>query len=151
MSLPTRKRLISVFILPILLYGCECWTVTLQMINHLEAAEMWLHRRMLKISGTEHVTNEEVLRIAQTERMLMKTIVKRQQKFVGHIIRKDGLEKLVLSGKIEGKRDRGRQRITYMNVLSSWAKKSTGELFHLADDKQKWKNMVADVLEGYGT
>jgi len=151
MSLSTRKRLVHVFVLPILLYGCECWTLTSQLKKKLEAMEMWLYRRMLKISWTEHVTNEEVLKRAQTERNLLASIIKRQLKFLGHVLRKDSLENLVLTGKIEGKRDRGRQRMTFMKTLSTQTNIDVGEMLHLARDRRLWRIMVADVLKGYGT
>ena len=69
-----------------------------------------MFRRMMRISWTEHATNEEVLTRAQTERRLLKTIRKTQLEFLGHVMRKEGLENLTMTGKIEGKRSRGRQR-----------------------------------------
>ena len=77
------------------------------------AMEMWRWKRMLRISWTK-ITNEKVLALAGIKRSLMETIRKRQLTFVGHIIRENGLERLCLEGKIEGRKARGRQRLTYL-------------------------------------
>jgi len=82
------------------------------MKSQLEAIEMWLLRRMLRIVWTDKVSNEKVLQRANTARNLLKIIVNRQIRFVGHIMRKSQLEA------IEGKRTRGGQRKTFMDWLS---------------------------------
>ena len=73
--------------------------------------------RMLRISYKDRVTNEEVIRRANVDRTLMKDIVKRQMEFFGHVIRKEEVENLVVTGFIEGKTVRGRQRETYQTCL----------------------------------
>ena len=73
-------------------------------MKQLETTEMWFLRRMLRISYKDRMTNKEVLRRANVGRTLMKDIVKRQMEFFGHVIRKDELENLVVTGYIEGKR-----------------------------------------------
>ena len=102
----TKLRLIKCYIWSNMLYGCETWTISEAMKKQLEAAEMWFLRRMMKISWIKKVTNQDVLRRALTERQLMKQIVKRQCSFLGHIVRKGGIECQVVTGKVEGKRDR---------------------------------------------
>jgi len=84
------------------------------MKSQLEATEMWFLRRMLHIAWTDEVSNEEVLQRANTSRNLLKIIVNRQMRFVGHIMRKSQLEAIALTGK----RARGRQRKTFMDWLS---------------------------------
>ena len=73
------------------MYGCETWTISEAMKKQLEAVEMWFLRRM-KISWTKKITNESVLRRAQTERQSMKQIAKRQCSFLGHVLRKRRIE-----------------------------------------------------------
>ena len=94
-----------------LLYGCESWTVC-------QRKKSQCLRRMLRIAWTDKASNEEVLQRANTSRNLLKIIVNRQIRFVGHIMRKSQLEAIALTGVIEGKRARGRQRKTFMNWLS---------------------------------
>ena len=98
------------------------------MLNKLEATEMWFLRRMQRISYTEHVTNVEVLRRANTKRKLQGEMVNRQVKFFGHVMRKEGMANLVTTGYVEGKRARGRQRGTYLTYLQKMKENRTDPL-----------------------
>ena len=100
------------------------WAIIKEMEKKLEAAEMWYIRKMMRISWTEKRSNESILKEISTERSLIKTIRKRQLEFLGHIYRHKGLEHLTLTRKIEGKRSRGRQRITFVGSLNSWLSKT---------------------------
>ena len=106
-----RKRVLQCYIEPILLYGCESWSMTKQTLTSIEAMEMWFLRRMLRVSWTEKRTNLEILNTAGSTRKLISNIKRRQAEFLGHVMRKGKLEHLLTTGKIEGKRSRGRQRI----------------------------------------
>ena len=98
------------------------------MEKRINAAEIWFLRRILRIDWTSHTTNEEVLFLADTERKLMKSIKKQQLHFLGHSISKDGMEKIILEGKLAGKRARGRQRITFIQRITEWSGLSGIEL-----------------------
>ena len=137
-----------------LTYGCECWTITSDIEKKIEAAEMWFIRRMLRISWTEKKTNVNVLREGNVQRSLLKTIRKRQMEFLGHVCRRRGLEFLSLTGKVEGKRDRGKQRITFLDSLcnSATGGQSKGLNFlKFSDDRDVWRGMVANVCSRSGT
>ena len=99
-----------------ILYGCETWTISGDMIKKLEALETWFYRRMLRISWKEKVTNVEVYRRMNTGISLLIDIVHRQLTFIGHILRKGKLENLVVTGFVDGKRDRGRQQKTFSHL-----------------------------------
>ena len=120
-KLDTRMRLLKCYVWSTLLYGCESWTISQTMEKKIMAAEMWFLRRMMRIKWTDRITNKEVLRRAHTERDLINTIINKQIRFLGHVIRKDTIEALVLMGKIEGKRGRGRPRLNFM----VWMEKAT--------------------------
>ncbi|GFN89597.1 endonuclease-reverse transcriptase [Plakobranchus ocellatus] len=92
------------------MYGCEACTITKEIQKKIEAAEMWFFRRMLRVPWTARKTNEEVLKETESTRSLMSRIRRRQAKFVGHIMRREGLENLVTTGRMEGKKSRGRQK-----------------------------------------
>ena len=94
-----KKRMIKVLIWSVVLHGSETWTLTKEDIKRLEAFEMWVWRRILKISWTEHKTNEEVLNMVKEERKLMETIRKRQLNWIGHILRRGSLIKTVVEGR----------------------------------------------------
>ena len=106
-SMETKLRVLQCYVWSTLLYGCECWTISKELETRLKATEMWFLRRILRISWTDMKSNTQVLQMAGIERSLMKTIKRRQLEFLGHILRKDELEKLVLCGKIEGKKSIG--------------------------------------------
>ena len=111
LNLHLKKRIVKTMVWSVLLYGSETWTLKTANVKRLESFEMWVWRRMGKISWTERVSNDEVLRIVGEERMLIKTCKERQKKWMGHILRHDGLLKDVIEGRLEGKRPRGRKRI----------------------------------------
>ena len=154
MSFSTKLRVLKTYVWSILLYGCESWTITTETRKRLEAAEMWFFRRMLRISWTEKRTNESILEETNQERSLINTIRKRQLKFLGHICRHRGLEFLSLTGKIEGKRSRGRQRITFLESLNSWVtgnNKDNLTFLRMTENRDKWRIMIADVCSRQGT
>ena len=153
-TLLTKLKVIKSYVWSILLYGCECWTITKDTEKRLEAVEMWFIRRLLGISWKEKKTNETVMREANIERSLIKSIRKRQMQFIGHLNRHKGLEHLTLTGKLEGKRGRGRPRITYLESLNRWATgKNQGNITFLrkSELRNKWHAMIADVCSRSGT
>ena len=107
-SMTTKFRVLKTYVWSTLTYGCECWTITSDIEKKIEAAEMWFIRRMLRISWTEKKPNVNVLREGNVQKSLLKTIRKRQMEFLGHVCRHRCLEFLSLTGKVEGKRDRGK-------------------------------------------
>ena len=141
LSLESRKRMVKTFVWSVLLYGCETWTVSRSMEKRLEAAEMWIWRRVLNVPWTDRVRNERILERMGTERELLVTIRKRQLQFLGHVLRMEGLENLCLTGRIEGVRARGRQREKFMDGL----KRVTGgritapELMQMARHREEFR------------
>ena len=115
---------------------------------------MWFLRRMLRISWKEKKSNETVLQQSGIRRSLIKTIRRRQLEFLGHINRGRGLEHLALTGRINGTRDRGCQRLTYLGTLNCWAtqKQQTNmEFLRVSDDRDAWRSMITDVCLRPGT
>ena len=107
---------------------------------------MWFLRRMLKISWTDKISNENILIQTNERRKIIMGLRKRQSKFIGHILRKGKLEHLVTTGKIIGRRDRGRQREKILDGLTKWHwKKLTTELIATVRNREMWKKMTANV------
>ena len=98
------RRIMRCYIWSTLLYGAETWTITSAMAKRLEAFEMCIYRRMLKISRTDKISNKKVLRRANTNRQLMKTIQKRSLQFFGHLVRRNNIHRALIEGKTNGKR-----------------------------------------------
>src|ERR1043165_1859263 len=106
-----KKRLVKTLVWSVVLNGSETWTIRKEDIKRLEAWEMWIWRRMEKVSWTEHVTNEEVLQRVEEKRSLITTLRERQKNWIGHILRGDSLLRDIIEGKMEGKgREEGHGR-----------------------------------------
>ena len=144
--LSTKLNVLNTYVYSILLYASECWTMSATMTKKLEAVEMWFYRRILRISYTKHITNEEVLSRMATTRNLIITVRGRQMSFFGHVMRNKEIESFSISGKIEGKRCRGRQRIIYTKSLSEWMKVEEMEMKRASKDRDKWNTMTVKAL-----
>ena len=138
LAVKLKVRLMKAYVWSTLLYGCESWTLTAETQRNLEAVEMWYYRRMLRISYTEHVSNEEVLQRIGVKRELLLTIKTRQKKFLGHVIRKGAIEDLSLSGRIPGKRARGGQRKTFSDNFDLTAR----HLWDSARNRKEWRKLM---------
>lgn len=148
LSIDTRKRVLQCYIEPILMYGCEAWTMNNQMKKKVEATEMWFYRRMLRIPWTDRKTNGDVLKEADTKRMLINKIRKRQANFFGHFMRKESLEHRITTAKIDGKRSRGRQREKITDSLAAWIDvRSTMEMLRTTQDRDVWKDVIANAAQ----
>ena len=137
--------MLECYVLPILKYGCETWTVSKEMEKRTNAAEMWFLRRILRICWTSHSTNEKVSFQADTGRKLIMSIKKHQLQFLGCCMRKDGMEKIILTGKIAGKRARGRQRITFIQIIAEWSGMSGIELIQCTENRNEWYKLAFHV------
>ena len=146
LSLNVRKRILQCYNEPILLYGCETWTISKQTHNLLEDVEMWFLRRMMRISWTAKKTNESVLNEANETRRLITAIRKRQAKFIGHVMRQKQLENLVTTGKLNGTRSRGRPREKLLDGLSIWMRsQKPSALLSITPDREEWRTMIANA------
>src|ERR1700730_13435169 len=140
--LSTKLNVLNTYVYSILLYARECWTLSTTMTKRLEAVEMWVCRRILRIYYTRHITNEVLNRMATT-RHIINTVRNRQISFFGHVMRNKEIESIIIRGKIEGKRCKGRQRITYTKSLSEWMNIEEVDMIRFAGDRDIWKTMIA--------
>ena len=129
------------------------WTMSKEAERRLEAFEMWIYRRILKIPWTAKVTNEEVLKRIGREKNLLRQIRTRQMKFFGHITRHNTLEKLVTQGHINGSKSRGRQRHTYLTSLRKATSdlKFNWEYSRATEDREQWRIMIGNVWRRQAT
>ena len=138
-SFSLRIRLVKCYIYPILLYGSETWTILKESTKRLEAFEMWVYRRMSRISWKDKVRNEEVLERLGVERELMQTLKTNKLVYFGHIARHDCLPKTVLTTIQDGKRKRGRPRRMWTNDIKDWTNRSMSDCMHLAQNRMAWR------------
>ena len=119
-NLNTRLRAIkSCYIWPILFYGAETWTIKKCLLSKLDAFEMWVYCRVLKISRTEQITNEEVLRRMGTGREIVRQFKTRTLQYLGHLIRHNSSQLQLIEGQIEGRRAPGRPRNTLTTDITT--------------------------------
>ena len=146
-SVGLRKRFIRAYAWSTFLYGSEAWNISKVMERRIDALEMWLYRRLLKIPWVDHISNEQVLQRAGAKREIMNSIRKKQLRFLGHTMREQQLESLCLMGKVEGKRGRGRPRIKFVDGLarSCGGGISATEMLQLTRSRQEWRRMVDNV------
>ena len=149
LSIENRKRLVKVYVWSVLCYGSEAWNINKEAERKIEAAEMFFWRRLLKVSWTERKTNERILQMMNTERELLRRIRGRQMESLGHVMRREEIENICLTGRIEGTRARGRQREKFMDGLTrECGGIKAGRLLQLTRNRWVWKSMTANVFEG---
>lgn len=151
LNLALRTRMLRCYVFSVLLHGVETWTLTEASMKRIGAFEMWCYKKMLKIKWTEHMSNVEVLSRMNKEREVINTVKSRKLEYFEHILKhpeKYQLLKIVLEGKIEGRRGPGRRRISWIKNLRSWFNQSTKSLFRAAVDKVKIAIMLANVRSG---
>lgn len=152
LNLKLRVRLAKCYVFPTLLYGMEAWTLNVATMKKLESFELYMYRRILKISWTEHTTNNDVMRRINKEMEIVETIKSRKLQYLGHITRGTRYARLqlIMQGKILGKRSIGRRRIPWLRNLREWYGCTSTELFRAAASKIRIAMMIADLRRGDG-
>ena len=135
-----KKKIVKTMIWTVALYGSECWTLKKVDVRRLQAFEMWIWRRIERISWTDRITNEEVLRRVAECRSLINTVVRRKKNWIGHVVRGSGIMKVVMEGRMEGKRTRGRRRKGMLDELME--EHSYVEMKRRAEDRDYWRKWV---------
>ena len=139
-----KMKLVRSLVWTVVTYGAEGWTVTKADEKRIELVELWIYRRMLRVSWTEHRTDEGILTELNTTRHLLGFVVRRKLSFFGHTIR-DGwyeLVKCVIQGKVSGKRRHGRSKTSYSSkCMSANMERITRE----TRDRAGWRRLVRCV------
>lgn len=151
LAMNTKIRLLRCYVFSTLFYGVETWTLTESLSKRLEAFEMWLYRRILRVPWTDHVTNVEILRRMEKEKEVLTTVKARKIQYLGHIMRNESryhLLQTILQGKIPGKRSVGRRRISWLKNIRAWTSKTSTELFRTVKDRSSTAKMVANIRNG---
>ena len=128
----------------IMTYGAEGWTLKKGNVRKIHSAEMWFYRRLLRIRWKEKRTDKSILQELNTERELLKTILEKKLTVFDHICRSKrcSLMKEAIQGKVEGKRKRGRPRISYQGNIKEWTGRNSPEIFSMVDRRQDWRDEI---------
>ena len=114
--MPTKVPLVKATVFPVVMYGCESWTIEKAEHRRIDAFELWCWRRLLRAPWTARRSNQSILKEISPECSLEGLILKLKLPYFGHLMRKaDSLEKTLMLGKIEGRRRRGQQRMRWLD------------------------------------
>ena len=149
LDLNLRKKLVKCYIWSMAFYGAENWTLQATDQKYLESFEMWSWRRLEKISWTDHVRNEDVLLGVNEQRNILHEIRKQKSNWIGHILRRNGLLKQAIEGKVKGEmeveRIRGRRRKKLLDDLKE--RRGYCHLKEEALDRTMWRNRFGGDFE----
>jgi len=134
-----KKKIVKTLVWTTLLFGCETWTLKKEEIRRLEAFELWSWRRMEKIKWSDRITNEEVLRRVGETQQIIELIRSRKRKWIGHVIRGEGILKEVIEGRMEGKRTTGRPR---KGMLDELIATSYVDMKRRTENRAEWKEWM---------
>jgi len=147
-KLETRMRLTQCYIWSVFMYGCETWTLTSSLEKRIDGFEMWIYRRMARISWKAKKSNVDVLKLmGLNNKILLKKIKMRKLRYYGHIRRHETLQKKVIEGKIDGKRGKGRRRKNWIMNIEEMTGMNINKCCQVALDRKKWRTMTSNLFK----